>query len=400
LGRSTFGLGALDKESRQPPLLWYIGHVSDKTHGRYKIFLGMAPGVGKTYHMLLEAHEEMKSGRDVAIGLLESHRRVDTVAVAEGLEVIPRRLVSYRGHEFQEMDLPGILARAPDICLIDELAHTNVVGAEHTKRYEDIEDVLAAGIDVFSTVNVQHLESLNDRVAELSGVRVRETVPDAMLARADEIILIDVTPETLLGRLRAGKVYPEERIASALNNFFKIENLTALREVALREVAEDIGVKRMPAELSGTRQDEVASSAPQAVGERLLVLVQPHPNAQRLIRRAWRSAKRLGGELDVLWVRNPARRMSEDEEHTWRNLRELASLLGVNLIVEDSDSLFESVVKVAKEQKTTYILMGTSRPSGSRVYFRAPLPQRLLWALPGVDVRLVADRAVRAGVGT
>jgi len=371
--------------------------VSDKTRGHYKIFLGMAPGVGKTYRMLQDAHEELKSGRDVVIGLMEGHHRADTDAVAEGLEIVSHRHVTYRGHEFHEMDLPGILARAPQLCLIDELAHTNITGVEHVKRYEDIEDVLNAGIDVFSTVNVQHLESLNDRVAELSGVHVRETVPDAMLSRADEIVLIDVTPETLLERLRAGKVYPADRVAAALNNFFKVETLAALREVALREVAEDIGIKRMPTELTDTREDDVASSAPQAVGEQLLVLVQPHPNAQRLVRRAWRSAKRLGGELDILWVRNPAKESSEDEERTWRNLQELASLLNVNLIVEESDALFDSVIKVAKEQRTTYILMGTSRPSRSWVRFGDPLPQRLVRALPGVDVRLIADRAIRAG---
>ena len=213
--------------------------------GHYKIFLGMAAGVGKTYRMLQEGHAEPSAGRDVAIGYLEPHKRQETSEQAVGLEVVPRRPVSYRDVEVAEMDLPAVLARAPELALIDELAHTNPPGLEHEKRFEDIADVLAAGIDVFSTVNVQHLESLNDQVAELTGVRVRETVPDSVLGTADEVVLIDLTPEALVARLRAGKIYPGENIDAALNNFFKIENLAALREVSLRQVAEDVEAKRL-----------------------------------------------------------------------------------------------------------------------------------------------------------
>src|SRR3954465_4098840 len=213
--------------------------------GRYRIFLGMAAGVGKTYRMLAEAQAEAEAGRDVVIGLLETHGRAQTAQQAEGLEVIPRRRVDYRGVSLEEMDLPAILARKPELCLIDELAHTNAPGLEHPKRYEDIADVLAAGIDVFSTVNVQHLESLNDQVAELTGVKVRETVPDEELAKADEIVLVDLPPEDLIARLRAGKVYPQARIAPALNGFFRVENLRALREVALRQLAETVEDRRV-----------------------------------------------------------------------------------------------------------------------------------------------------------
>src|SRR4029077_11558426 len=196
-------------------------------------------GVGKTYRMLQEGAAEADSGRDVAIGYLEPHGRSETLAQAEGLELIPRRLLDYRGKPLQEMDLPAVLARKPELCLIDELAHTNAPGAEHEKRYEDVRDVIEAGIDVFSTVNVQHLESLNDQVNQLTGARVRETIPDEALSAADEVVLIDLTPEALIARLRAGKVYRPERVQAALNNFFKIENLSALRETALRQVAED-----------------------------------------------------------------------------------------------------------------------------------------------------------------
>src|SRR4029077_17845184 len=185
----------------------------------------MAAGVGKTYRMLQEGQAEAEAGRDVVIACLEPHEREETSAQAHGLEVVPRRRVPVRDVAVEEMDLPALLARDPELALIDELAHTNPVGIEHEKRYEDIADVLQAGIDVFSTVNVQHLESLNDQVAELTGVRVRETVPDSVLGSADEVVLIDLTPEALIARLRAGKIYPGENIDAALNNFFRIENL-------------------------------------------------------------------------------------------------------------------------------------------------------------------------------
>jgi two-component system sensor histidine kinase KdpD len=294
------------------------------------------------------------------------------------------------------MDLPGILARAPELCLIDELAHTNAPGVEHPKRYEDVEDVLAAGIDVLSTVNVQHLESLNDRVVELTGVRVRETIPDAVLGNADEVVLVDVTPNALLDRLRAGKVYPRERIESALNNFFKVENLDALREVALREVAEEVGAKRLTTpEVADTREETLAADAPQAVGERLLALVEPYPGAQRLVRRAWRSAQRLGGDLDLLWVRRPSRELKADEERSLGALRELASVLGATLLVEESTDVPATIAAVAKRRGTTYILMGRARPARGLARLRTPLPQRLMELLPRVDVRIVANRPRR-----
>ena len=369
--------------------------LASVARGHLKVFIGMAAGVGKTYRMLLEGHAEQEAGRDVVIGLLETHGREETLRLAEGLPVIPRRRVEYRDAILEEMDLPAVLARAPELCLIDELAHTNAPGVEHPKRYEDVEDVLAAGIDVFSTVNVQHLESLNDRVTELSGVRVRETIPDAVLRGADEVVLVDLTPQALLERLRAGKVYPAERIDAALNNFFRVENLGALRELALRQVADELGAKRVPTELVGSREESVAADASAAVGERLLALVEPYPGAHRLVRRSWRSAQRLQAELDLLWVRKPGGHLNDDQEHSLASLRQLASVLGVTMLEEESDDLVGAIADVARRRGTTYVLMGRARPPHGLARLRLPLAQRLMERLPGVDVRIVADRSKR-----
>ena len=366
--------------------------------GRYKIFLGMAAGVGKTYRMLQEGHAEADAGRDVAIGYLEPHRREETTAQARGLETVPWRRVPYREVEVEEMDLPGVLARAPELALIDELAHANPPGLEHGKRYEDIADVLDAGIDVFSTVNVQHLESLNDQVAELTGVRVRETVPDSVLGDADEVVLIDLTPEALVERLRAGKIYPGENVQAALDNFFKLENLAALREVSLRQVAEDVESKRLvyrEREPLGTREEQLAAAVPRAVGERVLALVRPQPSSQRLVRRAWRSAQRLGGDLDLLWVKRPGRPVEGEAERQVTALRQLASVLGATLLVEEHDDLLAAAARVVRERGITYVMVGESPPPRGLSRLREPLPQRLMRATPpGVDVRIVAQRGV------
>jgi two-component system, OmpR family, sensor histidine kinase KdpD len=375
--------------------------VEAPRRGHYKIFLGMAAGVGKTYRMLQEGHAEADAGRDVVIGYLEPHERAETSAQASGLEELPRRMVEIRGGAtVSEMDLPGLLRRAPELALIDELAHTNPPGLEHDKRYEDIAAVLAAGIDVFSTVNVQHLESLNDQVAELTGVRVRETVPDKVLGGADEVVLIDLTPEALILRLREGKIYPTQNIDAALNNFFKIENLAALREVSLRQVAEEVESKRLvfaEAESVGTRDAErVSDDAAKAVGERLLALVRPQASSQRLVRRAWRSAQRLGTDLDLLWVKPPGAPIDGECERQVTALRRLASVLGATFLIEEHDDVVVGAARVARERGSTYIMVGESPPARGLARLREPLPQRLMRATPpGVDVRIVANRGQR-----
>ena len=379
------------------------GAEAERRRGRYKIFLGMAAGVGKTYRMLQEGNAEADAGRDVVIGYLEPHDRRDTTEQAAGLEVLPRRRVPYRDVLVEEMDLPALLERAPELALIDELAHTNPPGLVHAKRYEDIGDVLEAGIDVFSTVNVQHLESLNDQVAELTGVRVRETVPDSILGSADEVVLIDLTPEALIARLRAGKIYPGENIDAALNNFFRIENLAALREVSLRQVAEDVESKRLIlSEMGqiGTREERISAEVPKAVGERLLALVRPQPDSQRLVRRAWRSAQRLGADLDLLWVKAPGAPLKGEQERQVTALRQLASVLGATLLIEEHDDMVAAVARVVRERANTYIMVGESQPRHGLARLREPLPQRLMRATPpGVDVRIVAHRGPKEGKG-
>jgi two-component system, OmpR family, sensor histidine kinase KdpD len=298
------------------------------------------------------------------------------------------------------MDLPAVLARKPELCLIDELAHTNAPGTEHEKRYEDIQDVLAAGIDVFSTVNVQHLESLNDQIVQLTGTRVRETIPDEVLASADEVVLIDLTPEALIERLRAGKVYPHERVPAALNNFFKIENLAALRETALRHVAEGVEIKRLaPTPLVVRREEGLAEPSagdrmpthPQAIAERLLALVALAPHSQRIVRRASRSAERLGARLDVLVVRQPGRVPSAEDREQLEGLRRLTAMLGARLLVEEGEDVAAVAIDTVRRLGSTYVLMGAPAPRRGLKRFSEPLVMRLLEGLPGVDVRIVAD---------
>jgi two-component system sensor histidine kinase KdpD len=355
--------------------------------GRYRILLGAAPGVGKTYRMLQEGRQAAAEGIDVVIGYLEPHDRPETAALAEGLEVVPRRRVGHESLRLEELDVDALVRRAPELALIDELAHTNAPGSRHAKRYEDIDEVLEAGIDVTSTVNVQHLESLNDAVFELTGVRVRETFPDRILDEADEVILVDLSPEALQARLRAGKVYALPQATAALENFFRLDNLGALRELALREVAEDVGARRTPAIL-----DPLST---RAVGERILALVKPEPSAQRLLRRAWRSAQRLGAELDAVWIRQPGEEPTQDERVQLAALRRLAVILGAHFLEEEGDDFVAAVKRIAHERGSTYILVGTPNESRWREITRGSLLSRMVRELPGIDIRVVADRSRR-----
>jgi two-component system sensor histidine kinase KdpD len=255
------------------------------------------------------------------------------------------------------------------------------------KRYQDIEEILAAGIDVISTVNVQHLESLNDTVFELSGVRVRETFPDNILDDADEVVLVDLTPEALQQRLEAGKVYPKARAEVALANFFRHDNLSALRELALREVAEDVEARRQTTLLNPLSQ--------QAVAERVLALVEPQPKSQRILRRAWRSAQRLGSDVDAVWVRPNGREITSEERTQLAALRRLAVVLGIHFLEVEGDDLVGTVRRVADERGSTYVFVGTPDESRRREIFGGSLLSRMVRELPGIDIRVVANRADR-----
>jgi two-component system sensor histidine kinase KdpD len=351
----------------------------------------MAAGVGKTYQMLEEGQLARAEGVDVVIGYLEPHDRPETSALAAGIEVVPH-LRTPQGLELGEMDLDAVLRRSPELALIDELAHTNLPEARNRKRYEDVDDIVEAGIAVTSTVNIQHLESLNDEVFELTGVRVRETFPDRILDEADEVVLVDLTPEALQQRLRGGKVYPAARVETALANFFRLDNLAALRELVLRELAEDVEARRS----STTVLDQLSR---QAVAERILVLVTPEPRSQRILRRAFRSGQRLGSEIDVLWVRRPGENLDEPAAVSLAALRRLAGILGAHFIEVEGDNLPEAVKSFVEERGSTYIFVGTPDESRRTEIMRGSLVSKLIRDLPGVDIRVVADRALREGRG-
>ena len=277
-----------------------LARIKERERARLRIYIGAAPGVGKTYEMLQEAHALRASGLDVVIGFVETYDRRDTEAQVKDLEIVPRRKVDYRGTTMEEMDVEAIIERAPKVCVVDELAHTNVPGSRHDKRYEDVLELLDAGIHVMTAVNIQHLETLNDAVAKATGVRVRETVPDTFLDRADEVINVDVTVEELRNRLRAGKIYRPEKVEQALTNFFRKGNLSTLRELALRAVADEVGEKA-----ASYRARE--GLEPALIPERVMVCMSSNALAPRVIRTGARIAGRLGAKWYAVYVADAAR---------------------------------------------------------------------------------------------
>ncbi|MGZ4111806.1 MAG: sensor histidine kinase KdpD, partial [Tumebacillaceae bacterium] len=292
--------------------------IKRENRGYLKIFIGAAPGVGKTYTMLREGNDMRKSGADILIGLVETHGRTETLAQIGDLAILPLKKLMYKGKELEEMDLEGILERRPQYVIIDELAHTNAPGSKNKKRYEDVMDILEVGINVITAVNIQHLESLNNTVEQLTGVKVRERVPDWILTEANEVQLIDTSPEKLRDRLKAGLIYKPEKIEQSLKNFFRIGNLNALREIALREVADDVD------ERLENYKHEHGIEGMIGANERILVCVNYRPNAERLIRRGWRIASRLKCELYILNV--PVKPVHEFDETTRKKLRGIEQL--------------------------------------------------------------------------
>src|SRR5262245_3416990 len=326
--------------------------------GKLKIFLGAAPGVGKTYEMLSAARRRKAEGVDVVAGLVETHGRAETEAQIVGLEVLPRRRVEYKGRTLEEMDIDAILRRRPALVLVDELAHTNAEGSRHPKRYMDVEELLAAGIDVYSTLNVQHIESLNDVVARITRIRVRETVPDRVVDAADEVELVDLTPADLMTRLSEGKVYVKDQAQRALRHYFSPGNLTALRELALRRTAVRVD------EQMRSYMREHAISGPWAAGERVVVCLDPSPGAANAVRAAKRTADGLDAELIALYVETDRHAALTEAEHTHlAETMRLAAQLGAEVITVPGRSVVEEVLAFARSRNATRVVVGKSRRS-------------------------------------
>lgn len=359
--------------------------VADRAErSRLRVFMGAAPGVGKTYAMLEAAQERRREGIDVVVGVVETHGRVETEGLLAGLEVIPKRAVEYRGHTLSEMDLDAILRRRPAIVLVDELAHTNVEGSRHPKRYSDVEEILEAGIDVYTTINIQHLESLNDVVAQITGVRVRETVPDGVLERADEIKLVDLPPEDLIRRLEEGKVYLGPAAERALTNYFTPGNLTALRELALRHAAERVD-DEMQAYM---RAHAITGTWP--VTERILVGVSDGPLAERLVRAARRLAARRRVQWLAVFVETPsfARRGDEAKARVAKTLR-LAERLGGEPITVTGEHVAAQLVRLAKERNVSEIVLGKPDRSWWRTLLSSSPIRDVIDRSGDIDVRLI-----------
>lgn len=352
--------------------------------GNINIFIGMSPGVGKTYKMLEEGHRLRKEGVDVIVGLLETHKRRETANKAIGLDIIPRKEVTWSGVTLTEMDTDSIIARQPQLALVDELAHTNVPGSEREKRYQDVEVILAAGIDVFSTVNIQHLESLNDLVARITGVVVRERIPDRLLDEADEVVVVDVTPETLEERLRDGKIYAPEKIDQSLQNFFQRRNLIALRELALREIADNV-------EEDAIGNSNNSSVTPYCnVHERVLVCVSTYPNAIQLVRRGARMAGYMHAPLYCLFVNDPDRFLNKAESLHIETCERLCHEFGGQFVRASEQQKAGAISEVAKEYRITQIVIGESQRSLWKTLLRGSLTQQLLKALKNIDVHIIA----------
>jgi len=329
-----------------------------ESRGKHKIFLGAAPGVGKTWEMLSTAHRRLREGTDVVVGVVETHGRIETEAQLKGLEILPRRSADYRGRTIEEMDLDAILKRRPALVLVDELAHTNAEGSRHPKRYLDVEELLAAGIDVYSTLNVQHIESLNDVVARITRIRVRETVPDHVVDAADEVELIDLTPADLIARLAAGKVYVRDQAQRALRHYFSPGNLTALRELALRRTALRVD------EQMRSYMREHAIAGPWAAGERVIVCLDPGPGAANAVRAAKRSADALDAELIALYVETDRHATLSEAEHArLAEAQRLAARLGAEIVTVPGRSVVEEIVAFARSRNATRVVVGKSRRS-------------------------------------
>jgi len=364
-----------------------MSYQQSKRHrGKHKMYIGMAPGVGKTYRMLEEAHQLKEEGIDVVIGLLETHGREETAEQAVGLEVVPKKPIVHKGVTLWEMDTDAILERQPQLVLVDELAHTNVPGSEREKRYQDVEVILEAGINVDSTVNIQHLESLNDMVAKITGVVVRERIPDRILDEATEVVVVDVTPETLQERLIEGKIYAPEKIEQSLQNFFQRRNLVALRELALREVADNI---EETAEKTSTPTAQFCN-----VHERVLVCISTYPNSAQLLRRGARLASGMKARLYALFIEHPERFLTKEESLYIETCEHFCREFSGEFLRVKSANIASTIAETAKKYHITQVVLGQSQKSRWDLLLRGSTVQQLMGYLKDVDLHIIATEKI------
>jgi two-component system sensor histidine kinase KdpD len=362
-----------------------IAKVKEESRGLHRVYLGYAAGVGKTYQMLREGNLLLGQGHDVVIGFLETYNRKDTISQIKRLKTVPRRRVAYKGVILEEMDVDAILARHPEWVLVDELAHTNISESKHEKRYQDVEELLAAGINVMSTVNIQHMESLNETVRRITGVNIRETFPDWILDQADEIITVDITPEILQDRMRQGKIYAADKAAQALKHFFRKGNLLALREMALRKTAEETE------DMLGAYKRSKRIDEPWPTYEKVMVGITIQPNSKDLIRRAWRLASRLQGELYVAHV--VERGLSPEERHDLHKLFRFAQELGAQVVTLEGRDTIRKMVDFARQKEITQLVLGAQRPSWWDVLrWRGSPVDRVLRLTDQLDIIVVSNR--------
>jgi len=364
------------------PEEWLAEVTPEKTGGKLKLFLGYAPGVGKTFAMLSEGIRRHSRGENVVIGIVETHGRKAIAELSQKLDLVPRQKLEYKGTTFEEMDVDAIIARGPQVVLVDELAHTNVPGSKHRKRYEDVQELLTAKIDVLSTLNIQHVESIAPMVRAITGVTVRETVPDWVPLMADETVMVDLTPEALQNRLRRGDVYSQEKVEQALHNFFRAGNLNALRELALRQVAEH--VDRSLESYKETKQIEENW----AVRERLAVCISSNPAAQYLVARGARMARRLDALFYVIHVDAGTDSTAERQKSLAANIQ-FAQDLNAEVIRTQGRNIADAVAAVVKEKHITQVIFGRSAVKGFHRLLYLSALNRFLEESPSVDVHIV-----------
>jgi two-component system sensor histidine kinase KdpD len=366
-----------------------------KKRGRLKIYLGYAAGVGKTYQMLTEARELKERGIDIVVAYFEPHGRKDTMALIEGLEVIPRKVVQYKGSLFEELDTDAALRRRPQIAVVDEFPHTNVPGSPREKRWEDVHLLLDAGIDVITTMNVQHVESLNDQIWQSTGVRVRETIPDWVVKQADEVVMVDLTPRALLNRLQRGVVYPSDRARAALQNFFREPTLVALRELAMRQTAYTVESRQHPEERPLVVPNAETGAANRR--ERLLLLIKPDPASAALIRRGRRVADYLQADCLAVYVSKTAdlRHLNDEERDRLQRHLSFAAALQIETRVLEGEDVADVLVTFAREQKVTQIFIVRQKEGTLRTWFAEGLVQQIVNGAQDMQVTVVADRSSR-----